>query len=218
TNKELKINSVRLDEPKILLVKNAASKWNFESLGAGASQKKSPAQSGQAQSGPPLSVSSLKIRDGEITVGQGAKRTTYKNVNVDTPTFSDKSEFPFAVAAETPGGGSLKLDGHAGPLAEGDMTMTPLQAEVTVKQLNLGQTGFVDPASGLAGTLDYQGQIKSDGKLLQSEGKMTASSLKVVKSGAPARQPITVDYASDVDLAQKKGTIKRGDILAGATK
>src|SRR5262249_16431673 len=34
TSKELKINSVRLDEPKILLVNNAASKWNFESLGA----------------------------------------------------------------------------------------------------------------------------------------------------------------------------------------
>jgi AsmA protein len=213
TSKELKINSVRLDEPKIMLVKNAASKWNFESLGA-----KNDRKATTPQAGPPLSVSSLKISDGEITVTQGAKRTTYKSVNVEVSNFSDKSEFPFTVSAETPGGGSMKLDGHAGPLAAGDMTMTPLQAEVTVKQLNLAQTGFVDPASGIGGTLDYQGQVKSDGKLLQSEGKMTASSLKVVKSGAPARQPITVDYAADVDLLQKKGVIKRGDILAGATK
>jgi AsmA protein len=213
TSKELKINSVRLDEPKILLVKNAAAKWNFESLGAKSAHKTSI-----PQSGPPLSVSSLQIRDGEITVAQGAKRTTYKNVNVDVSNFSDQNEFPFTVAADTPGGGSVRLDGRAGPLASGDMTTTPLQAEVTVKQLNLAQTGFVDPASGVSGTLDYAGQIKSDGKLLQSEGKATASNLKVVKSGAPARQPITVDYASDVDLAQKKGVIKRGDIIAGATK
>jgi AsmA protein len=217
TSKELKINSVRLDEPKILLVKNAA-KWNFESLGAKDAAKNEHKAASAQPAGPPLSVSSLKIRDGEITVAQGAKKTTYQNVNVDVSNFSDKSEFPFTVAAETPGGGSVKLDGHAGPLAAGDMTMTPLQAEVTVKQLNLAQTGFVDPASGISGTLDYLGQIKSDGKLLQSEGKATASNLKVVKSGAPARQPITVDYASDVDLAQKKGVIKRGDILAGSTK
>jgi AsmA protein len=213
-SKELKINSVRLDEPKILLVKNAAAKWNFESLGAKNDRK----AASSSQAGPPLSVSSLKIRDGEITVAQGAKKTTYKNVSVDVSNFSDKSEFPFTVAADTPSGGSLKLDGRAGPLAAGDMTMTPLQAEVTVKQLNLAQTGFVDPASGISGILDYEGQIKSDGKLLQSEGKATASNLKVVKSGAPAKQAITVDYASDVDLAQKRGTIKRGDILAGNTK
>jgi AsmA protein len=213
TSKELKINSVRLDEPRILLVKNSASKWNFESLGA-----KNERKTTSTQAGPPLSVSSLKIRDGEIAVAQGAKKTTYQNVSVDVSNFSDKSEFPFTVAANTPGGGSLKLDGHAGPIAAGDMTMTPLQAEVTVKKLDLAQTGFVDPSSGISGKLDYQGQIKSDGKLLQSEGKATASELKVVKSGAPAKQPITVDYASDVDLAQKRGVIKRGDILAGNTK
>jgi AsmA protein len=214
TSKELHINSVRLDEPKILLVKNAAAKWNFESLGAKNERKTASTQ----QPAPPLSVSSLKIRDGEITVAQGAKKTIYQNVSVDVSNFSDKSEFPFTVGADTPGGGSLKLDGHAGPLAAGDMTTTPLQAEVTVKKLDLAQTGFVDPASGISGKLDYQGQIKSDGKLLQSEGKATASELKVVKSGAAAKQPITVDYASDVDLQQKKGVIKRGDIIAGNTK
>jgi AsmA protein len=210
--KELQINSIRLDEPKISLVKNTAGKWNFESLGAKNERKQS------SQPGPPLSVSSLKIRDGEITVAQGSKKTTYKNVSADVSNFSDKTEFPFQVSAETPGGGTLKLDGHAGTLAAGDMATTPLQAEVTIKQLNLAQTGFVDPASGISGTLDYQGQVKSDGKTLESEGKATASNLKVVKSGAPARQPITVDYASEVDLAQKKGVIKRGDIIAGNTK
>src|SRR4029079_4613061 len=65
--KELQINSIRLDEPKISLVKHTAGKWNFESLGAKNERKQS------SQPGPPLSVSSLKIRDGEITVAQGSK-------------------------------------------------------------------------------------------------------------------------------------------------
>jgi AsmA protein len=205
-----------LDEPKIQLVKNSAAKWNFESLGAG-TQNAHKTSSAQAQP-QPLTVSSLKIKDGEITVAQGAKKNTYTNVNVAVSNFSDTSEFPFSMSAEAPGGGKLKAEGEAGPLAKGDMISTPMHAELNVKQLDLAKTGFIDPTTGMAGTLDYTGQIKSDGKTLASDGKATATNLKLVKSGAPAKQPITVDYATEMDVAKKQGVIKRGDILAGATK
>jgi AsmA protein len=216
TSKEIKINSIVLDEPKIQLVKNSAAKWNFESLGAG-TQNAHKTSSAQAQP-QPLTVSSLKIKDGEITVAQGAKKNTYTNVNVAVSNFSDTSEFPFSMSAEAPGGGKLKAEGEAGPLAKGDMISTPMHAELNVKQLDLAKTGFIDPTTGMAGTLDYTGQIKSDGKTLASDGKATATNLKLVKSGAPAKQPITVDYATEMDVAKKQGVIKRGDILAGATK
>jgi AsmA protein len=212
TNKELKINSVRLDGPKISLIRSG-TKWNFESLGAATAK-----QSKTNTSAPPLSVGSLKIKDGEITIAQGGKKNTYKNVNAEVSNFSDTSEFPFNASADTPGGGSLKLDGEAGPLAKGEMMSTPLQAEVTLKNFDLAQSGMIDPSTGMAGKLDYTGQIKSDGKTLSSEGKATAKDLKVVKSGAPAKQPITMDYATELDVARKQGVIKRGDILAGSTK
>jgi AsmA protein len=51
--------------------------------------------------------------------------------------------------------------------------------------------------------------------MLHSEGKAVAKNLKVVKGGAPAREPLTVDYASDLDLLQKKGVLTRGDIGLG---
>jgi AsmA protein len=193
--KEMKINSIRLDQPQIQLVKNGAGKWNFESLGAGAPKQ----QASGTQ--PPLSVSSLKIANGEITVSQGNKKNTYTNVNAEVSNFSDASEFPFNVSLDAPGGGSVKLDGRAGPLAKGEMTETPMHAEVAVKNLDLAETGFLDASSGMAGTLDYQGQVKSDGKTLESEGKATATNLKLVKGGAPAKQPITVDYATEYDVA-----------------
>jgi AsmA protein len=214
TSKEMKISSVRLEEPKINLIKNAAGKWNFESLGAG-----TPAKAGSGGSAnPPLSVASLKISHGEITLTQANKKNTYTNVNAEVSNFSDTSEFPFNASADTPGGGSLKIDGEAGPLAKGDMIATPMQAEVDVKQLDLARAGVVDPASGIAGKLDYTGQVKSDGKTLTSEGKATTSGLKVVKSGAPAKQAITMDYATKMDLARKVGEITRGDIVAGNTR
>ena len=212
TSKELKIDSVRLDEPKIRLTKSAAGKWNFESLGA----NQQPKAAGGSQ--PPLSVSSLKVNDGEITLEQAGKKNTYTNVDAKLSNFSDTTEFPFSMSADAPGGGSLKADGEAGPLAKGDMMATPMEADMTVKQLDLAKTGFIDPASGMAGTLDYTGKVHSDGKILQSDGKATATGLKVVKAGAPAKQPITVDYATDFDLAKKQGVIKRGDIVAGESK
>src|SRR5262249_10103328 len=65
---------------------------------------------------------------------------------------------------------------------------------------------------------DFNGQVESDGKLLKSEGKATVAGLKAVKGGAPAKTPVTVDYASRLDVEKKKGEITRGDIIAGSTK
>jgi AsmA protein len=85
--------------------------------------------------------------------------------------------------------------------------------------VDLAATGFAPPDSGIAGVLDFDGNVKSDGKKLHSEGKATAKNLRVVKGGAPARQAVTLDYASDLDLLQKKGVLTRGDIsLGGAAK
>jgi AsmA protein len=39
-----------------------------------------------------------------------------------------------------------------------------------------------------------------------------------VKSGTPARQPAVLDYASDLDLVQKRGQLTRGDITIGQSK
>lgn len=209
--RELKITGITLEEPRIALVKNAAAKWNFESLGSAPKQEAAGSAAG-------VSVSSIKVKDGEVSVAQGNKRNTYTNVNAEVSGFSDKARFPFELSAETPGGGEVNVEGEAGPMMAGNTMATPVDAKIKAKKLDLGKTGFVDPASGIAGTLDYEGTLKSDGAKLVSEGKATATDLKVVKSGAPARQPITVDYASELDVQQKRGTITRGDIIAGNTK
>jgi AsmA protein len=73
--------------------------------------------------------------------------------------------------------------------------------------VDLAATGFVDPSSGVAGTVDFDGQVKSDGRRLHSEGKATATGLKVVKGGQPAKQPVSVDYKSDYSLDSESGDI-----------
>jgi AsmA protein len=114
---------------------------------------------------------------------------------------------PFTLSADMPGGGTLNLDGQAGPLNSTDAAKSPLDAKITLKHADLAATGFVDPSSGVGGILDFDGQVKSDGRKLHSEGKAKAADLRVVKGGQPAKQPVALDYKSDYALDSDTGTI-----------
>lgn len=216
-SREVRVTALKIDEPEIRLVRSNAGKWNFESLGA--AQPAKPGEVKSKQKGQqPFTVEDLKITGGKITVSEGNQQRLYEDVNIEVSNFSTTSSFPFSFEAKAPGGGTIKVAGNTGPLAAGDIMETPLQAEIAVKGLDIANTGFVPKSSGIAGVVDYQGTVKSDGQKLHSEGKASASGLRVVKTGAPAQKPVMLDYSSDLDLAQKKGTISRGDILIGQSK
>ena len=50
----------------------------------------------------------------------------------------------------------MKLDGTAGPIDATDAALTPMQAKVTVNNLDLAASGFVEPASGLGRNCRFQ--------------------------------------------------------------
>ncbi len=212
-SREVKVTSLAVEEPEIQLVRSG-TRWNFSSLGTTAA-KKSAAPS---QPAPPVSIAKLRIDNGKITVTQAGQKHTYEDVNVEVSNFSMTSQFPFEVSAKTAGGGTLKLDGEAGPMSPVDAAATPMQAEVEIKNLNIASSGFLTPGSPMSGILDFKGTVKSDGETLRSEGKATTSQLKVVKGGAPAKQPVNLDYAAEMDIKQKKGRITRGDIVIGQSR
>ncbi len=213
-SRSLHVRTLTIQTAEVVLLKNAAGKWNFSSLGGKAKEKgKAPASSAAAD----FSVGVLKVKDSRLTVGRAGhiKPHVYEDVNITVQNLSLTSQMPFALDAKTPGGGTAKLEGKAGPLDAADAAKSPLEAEITVKDMDLAATGFLDPSSGIAGILDYTGKISSDGKTGESEGKATASKLKVVRGGGPARQPVSFDYASSYDLESEAGTLTRGDIHLG---
>ncbi len=214
-SREIKVTSVTLEAPQINLIRSGAGKWNFSSLGAPAPANQKKAAPAEA---PNISIGRLRVRDGRVTVIQAGQKHVYEDVNVEVRDFSARSKFPFEVAAKTPGGGSLKLDGEAGPLAAGDMIQTPFVSEVNIKNLNLASSGFIAADSGVSGSIDYAGKARSDGKTVHSEGKITANQLKVVKGGAPSKQPVMLDYAADMDVQNRRGSLSRGDILIGQSR
>jgi AsmA protein len=224
-SKQLKVTSLTIQKPDITLLKNAAGKWNYSTLGATA-QKTAPEPSGKAtpepagkpapepsgKSAPDVSVDKFEIAGGTVRVGHSSghsagKESVYQNVNLVAHNISAQSAMPFTLSAGMPGGGTLNLEGQAGPLNPADSAKSPLDAKITLKHADLGATGFVDPSSGVGGVLDFEGQVKSDGHHLHSEGNAKAADLRVVKGGQPAKQPIALDYKSDYALDSENGTV-----------
>ncbi|HYL92931.1 MAG TPA: AsmA family protein, partial [Alphaproteobacteria bacterium] len=210
-SRQLSVTSITCEKPEIVLLRNAAGKWNYSSLGAASPRKADSATSDSAA--PDFSVDKFEIVDGKIRVGQSSghsasKERVYENVHLVAHNISFNSVMPFTLTALTPGGGALKLEGQAGPLNHGNADRTPLDAQLKLEHVDLGATGFLDPGSGLGGTLDFDSTVKSDGHHLRSEGKAKANSLKLVQGGAAARGPVALDYTSDYALDSDTGTIQ----------
>jgi len=162
-----------------------------------------------------LSVSKLRIQGGQISVGGGVnargRMRTYNNVDVEVKNFSFTSQFPFTLSAELPGGGTAKLEGTGGPINRSDTSLTPLQAKIDVKGLDVAQSGFIDPSSGLGGIVNFAGTVESDGKQARSRGDATADKLKLSPKGTPAQRTISMKYTTTYELLKQTGELQ-GDV------
>jgi AsmA protein len=208
-SRQLKVTSITVQKPEITLLKNAAGKWNYSTLGA--TKQSAPAASG-SKSAPDISVEKFEIADGTVRVGHSSghaagKESVYQNVNLVARNISSGTAMPFTLSVTLPAGGKMTLDGQAGPLNQTDSTKSPLNAKITLSHVDLGATGFVDPSSGVGGTLDFDGQVKSDGQHAHSEGNATVTGLKAMKGGQASKQPVSLDYKSDYALESETGTV-----------
>jgi AsmA protein len=164
-----------------------------------------------------VSVQKITIANGRILVGRAGvagKERVYNNVNLEVSNLSLTSQFPFRMTATTPGGGTVTLDGQAGPINSSDAANTPFQATAKIARLDVKSTGFIDPASGLSGVVDFSGSLVSDGQRLISKGKVRATGVQLVPGGVPAGVPIEIDYESDSNRKAETGVVK-GDVHIG---
>ncbi len=167
---------------------------------------------------PNLSVAKFSVTNGRVSVSQAGGKTptrVYDKVTITMTDFSFASSFPFKLSADLPGGGTLTLDGKAGPIDENDAAATPLDAKINIKNMKIQDSGFIDPASGISGTADFTGNITSDGHEAKTNGTLTATGLKVVAKGSPAGRPVQLTYAVNYNLKSESGTISEGNVAMG---
>ena len=226
-SKRLEVRSLTVKDPEVNLIHAANGTWNYSSLGGNASGAKSapknpgpsPASSqGGAPGAGAMSVGKLSIENGKIIVsaaGSSAKPSIYQNVDLEASDLSYTSQFPFKLTATGPGNAALKLEGKAGPVNSADASLTPLNATVEVQHLDLATTGFLDTSSGIAGVVDFKGDLSSDGSQLNSKGTVKATKLKLSAAGEPSSVPLNIDYASTYALKSQSGNLNQGDIHIG---
>jgi AsmA protein len=216
-SKQLNVTDITLEEPEITLLKTAAGKWNFSSVG-GASTQSTPSTKPGQSAPPSFSVAKLNVNKGKLVVGKAnssAKPVVYDNVNISVRDFSFTSPFAFDLQAQLPSSGDVKISGKAGPINAEDAAKTPMTADVKVNDMSIGALGFIDPASGIAGLANFEGTLSSDGARAKAVGLFTGKQLKFSPKGSPAPKIVTIKHSVDVDLETQSGTITQGDIAIG---
>jgi AsmA protein len=213
-SKQLNVTGITLEQPEITLLKAPNGTWNFSSLG-GAAAKKAAKPNAAAPTN--FSVAKLKISDGKLTVGKvkSSKLQIYDKVNIAVANFSLTSQFPFELTAKLPGGGDAKISGKAGPIPATDTAKTPFEAAVKVNNMDIAASGFIDPASGIAGLANFDGTLNSNGSQAKAVGTFTGNKLKFSPKGTPATKAVVIKHAVDVDLDKQSGAITQGDVEIG---
>jgi AsmA protein len=214
-SKQLNVTEIVIVGPEIVLLRNQAGIWNFSSLGSSTDKNKPAEKSSGAGN---LSVGKLELTDGKIAFGaipSRRKPIVYDKVNILLRKVSMGSAFPVTASLGLPGGGSANLDGKLGPINPNDASLSPLQAKVNIRKLDLSQSAMVDPALGITGSADFDGSIASDGRIAKTNGTLKATGLKLVPKGSPSGRPIQVQYTLEHNLTTQAGRLVQGDVAMG---
>src|SRR5713226_2525958 len=205
-HKELNITAIVIDSPEVTLLRSAAGEWNYSSFGAAAA--KSHKQSTSSSVGE-FSVEKLELRSGRVIIGStgSQKRSTYDKVDLTASKVSLTSKFPVTLTADLPGGGDLKVDGTAGPLDQENTALTPVNAKLTINDLNLATTGLLDPSAGLGGLLDLNSTIASQNGEASASGSAKLSKTLLIAGGSPAAIPLVVDFKTKYDMRKNHGVL-----------
>ena len=216
-SKELRVTDITLEQPEITLLKTADGKWNFSSLGGTAAKAEKKSSSGSSAPAN-LSVAKLSVNNGKLIVGNAnskAKPHIYDQVNIRVTNFSATSQFPFSLTAKLPSDGTADISGQAGPINQTDAAKTPFEAKVKVNNMNIVASGFIDPASGIAGLANFDGTLNSNGSMAKAVGTFTGNKLQFSPKGSPAPKTVVIKHTVDVDLDKQSGSLTQGDVEIG---
>ncbi len=220
-SQKLNITGIEIQEPEIALVQSDAGLWNFSSLGTKTQAKPPPASPSPAASSSEsmqdLTAKLVKITNGRLSVktaGESQLKVLEK-VNIEIKDFAANASFPVSFSADIQGGGSVKMDGKAGPVDANDASEMPFDVTIKLNKLDIAKTGFVRPSTGFEGLVSIDGNVSSSAHILQLKGSIQAEHLKLAKAGKPATKTVGFDFILNNDLRQRSGALTRGDVHIG---
>ena len=220
-SKTLKVTGITIQNPKVTLIRNAVGQWNYSSVGAASAAAESRSglakSSRSASSSANLSIKKLELTDGQVNIGStnSQQRSTYDHVNILASNVSVATRFSVVVAADLPGGGNLQFDGNVGPLDQSDASLTPVNAKVDVRSLDLASTAFLSPSSGLGGVLDLAETLNFQNGIVETKGTAKLSKALLIAGGSPSPELVAVDFSTKYDLRKNAGILNLSTFKIG---
>jgi AsmA protein len=216
-SKQVNVTSIVIDNPQVMMLKNPAGKWNFSSIGGNSASAQKPASSA---GNPAVSIGKLELKDGQITLGNtnSQKRSVYSSVNLTASDVATTNNFPVVFTMGLPGGGSMKIDGKVGPVDATDAALTPQNVKLTIDNLNLASTGFLDPSLGLGGITDIDSALVSQGGVMNIKGQLKLSKAILIAGGQAASVPAIINFDTKYDVAKGTGVLNPSTLTIGKAK
>jgi AsmA protein len=165
-----------------------------------------------------LSADSVQVTRGVITVttaGQPAGAAVYRQVELALANFSPTTSSSFTLTAQFAGGGSLITSGNAGPLNRQDVAGTPINAEISLKRVDVAASGWLPASSSIGGLLNLDATVASDGHMRNANGVADVAGLRLAKSGSPSPEPIDVRFAGTRNMQSYTGQLQHSTITLG---
>jgi AsmA protein len=221
-SKQVNVTEISIVNPQVVMLKDPSGKWNFSSIGGNsASTANKPQASGSGSSSAQVvSIKKLSLEDGQITLGNtdSKKRSVYSKVNLTATDVAMNNNFPVLFSMELPGGGTMKTDGKIGPVDQSNAAFTPQDVKLTVSNLNLASTGFLDPSLGLAGMVDMDANLVSQSGHMATKGQLKLSKAVLVAGGSPSGVPAVIDFDTNYDMAAGSGVLNPSTLKIGNAK
>lgn len=223
-SRQLNVTEISIVNPQVTMLKDPSGKWNFSSIGGNSTSTSTPAQKPAQPTGgsnaQAVSIGKLTLEDGQITLGNtnSTKRSVYTNVNLTATDVAMTNNFPVRFSMGLPGGGTMSIDGKVGPVDQQNAAFTPQNVKLNIATLDLAKTGFLDPGLGLAGIVDMDANLVSQGGKMDTKGELKLSRAVLVAGGSPSATPAVIDFDTNYDLAGGSGVLNPSSLKIGNAK
>lgn len=212
-HRQVRIESLRLKQPQVELIRAANGEWNFSSLALQRAKSSLPTDATQ------IEFDRLQIDGGQVAVtDQLAHQPRVEYHNIDLTVRRDRSTRALQIVgrARLPGAGELKLSGSGGPIQDATLTTTPLQATLELKQVALSglrqylQTRSLSSLDGVASGMLH---VASEGSAVILRGTVRLD--KASLHGQPLGSAVVLDCDAREDRKTAVMTVQNTRLSLG---
>ncbi len=205
------VKEVILDQPQIELIRNAAGKWNFSSLGGG-----SASGGGNSQ----FALDKLEIKDGRVALTDALHqqaRNVYDHIDLTMNDFSQDKAFSVDLGVHLPGEGKqlAEFKGKVGPLTS---SPPPVVGRLSLQQVSLSAVNRFAAGALPANTdsvLSGATDVDTSGGKIGAKGDLEMANTMI--RGSKLDYAIKAKYELSADQKFDSVSVKSMNLALGST-